>query len=511
MTWSSAQASHLDYVFAVDIAAVDGQPEDEETPEGETWLGIFASLSCDMQGKAVLDIGATATAGSLQAIDHIVRALSDSGETETLRVYPGCQRQFRFGNGQVSSSLSYIEIPQRLDGKLIHLGVHTIDADGVPILLSVKTLKKLGAIIDVARRLVIFQSVNARVAARLQESPSGHLLLDLCSDWMSGAVCLDRFWGEGSQSHDQTSHSKTEGAYMVYPDSGQVPLVQSEAGLDITSHEQAYAVANPHVGDSDHMAESHLALLAQTVQALERCFHPLSLHGESGPERGDHGDYSGESGTEGQSGSIQEHNEGKREASNEASTRNLVGLFADSRPRSARSSSRGAAVHGRTYSRGDGPWLEVRKERTWGVDHLQGLSHSSSIHPSVWSHSSASSPGPLPSDVTEVLKEVQPVPGSKETIDELNTREVAIAGAEASLHRRLQELQRMKGAKAKNKANPTTPPPTKASTTAPPISKAAAPSQASETPVEQDWVMPNHGSRRKPNTLTAEEAEEIHD
>ena len=87
--------------------------------------------------------------------------MSARGESETLRVYPGCQRPFRFGNGQVSSSLSYVEIPQRLDD-LIYLGVRTLDAEGVPVLLSVKMLKKLGALIDVSRRLV-----NARIAIRL--------------------------------------------------------------------------------------------------------------------------------------------------------------------------------------------------------------------------------------------------------------------------------------------------------------------------------------------------------
>ena len=211
----SAEACDVESVFAIDIAVVEGQPEGEEASAGETRLGILASLSCDLSCKAVLDIGATATVGSLQAIDYIVGALAERSESETLRVFPGRQRQFRFGNGQVSSSLSHVELPQRLDGHFVHLGIHTIDAEGVPVLMSIKTLKRLGAIIDVARRLVIFQQVNARVAVRLQESPSGHLLLDLRADWMSGAVSLDRFWEQSSSDTVGAAVSATQGAYMA--------------------------------------------------------------------------------------------------------------------------------------------------------------------------------------------------------------------------------------------------------------------------------------------------------
>ena len=118
-------------VYAVDIAVIiEGQPENDESAGRDGRLGVFASFPFDTRGKAVLDIGATATVGSLQAIDEIMSFMSGRGECETLRVFPGCQRPFRFGNGQISSSLSYVEIPQRLDGRLIHLGVHTLDAEG---------------------------------------------------------------------------------------------------------------------------------------------------------------------------------------------------------------------------------------------------------------------------------------------------------------------------------------------------------------------------------------------
>ena len=382
----SAKACGLDYVFAVDIAVAEGQPEGEEGQQGEAHLSVFANLSCDMRGKAVLDIGATATVGSLQAIEFI-------GESETLRVFPGCQRQFRFGNGHVSSSLSYVELPQRLDGHLIHLGIHTIDAEGVPVLLSIKTLKKLGAIIDVARRLVIFQSVNARVAVRLQESPSGHLLLDLCSDWMSGAVSLDRFWGEETQVREQTSHSKTEGAYMICPASEQFPLTQSEINPDPLQHEQAHAIVNPHVNANDSVADSDLAVLVQTVQALELCFEPLISRVDDLPEQGDHGNHSRGRGAEGQGASQQELIKREGETGFETSSGDLARLLQDSRHRSPKPPCGGGTVHGGPCPGAHGPWFKVREERARRVGCMQNMSHTPILHPGLRSHCSASQPG----------------------------------------------------------------------------------------------------------------------
>ena len=73
----------------------------------------------------------------------------------------------------------------------MHLGVFSLEAPGVPILLSVKTLRRLGALIDVARRCIVFQSVDENVAVRLEETSSGHLLIDLTQDWLTEAVTLD--------------------------------------------------------------------------------------------------------------------------------------------------------------------------------------------------------------------------------------------------------------------------------------------------------------------------------
>ena len=50
---------------------------------------------------------------------------------------------FRFGNGGVQYSSSYVTVPQRLGDQVVRLGMFTIDAEKVPILVGIKTFTKL--------------------------------------------------------------------------------------------------------------------------------------------------------------------------------------------------------------------------------------------------------------------------------------------------------------------------------------------------------------------------------
>ena len=78
---------------------------------------------------------------------------------------------------------SYVEVPQTLKGREIYLGCYALDVEKVPILLSIKTLRKLGAVIDFHRQTIIFKLVDPGIMIPLTKSRSGHLLLDLTRDW----------------------------------------------------------------------------------------------------------------------------------------------------------------------------------------------------------------------------------------------------------------------------------------------------------------------------------------
>ena len=76
---------------------------------------------------------------------------------------------------------NYTTVTVAVAGKEAQLGIHGMEAPGVPILLSVKALEKLGAIIDFKHGVAILSEVSDRVI-RLERAPSGHYLLDLAGD-----------------------------------------------------------------------------------------------------------------------------------------------------------------------------------------------------------------------------------------------------------------------------------------------------------------------------------------
>eukprot|EP00435_Cladocopium_sp_Y103_P011911 s1821_g3.t1 len=75
-------------------------------------------------------------------------------------------------------------------------------AEKVPILVGMRTLTRLGAIIDVPGGWLVLTQVDPTVKVPLQKSAAGHLLVDLTQDWMAQGQPL------------QGSH---DGVYMVLP------------------------------------------------------------------------------------------------------------------------------------------------------------------------------------------------------------------------------------------------------------------------------------------------------
>lgn len=70
------------------------------------------------------------------------------------------QKMFRFGNGSMQSSESYVLLKQSVGTHEIDLGAFTLDARGVPLLLGVKTLERSGAILDIQQSVMILKTVD---------------------------------------------------------------------------------------------------------------------------------------------------------------------------------------------------------------------------------------------------------------------------------------------------------------------------------------------------------------
>jgi hypothetical protein len=160
------------------------------TPSPLAFVGMVAQASkriMDTTGYGVLDLGATETVGSLEALESLMALRhQQAGEDEQIQVFtgPSVNKPFRFGNGGIKFSESYVLIPQRLGEARVMLGLYTIDANKVPILIGMKTLEKLGAIIDVQGQCMVLANVAPDFKIPLGKSHAGHLLVDLTSDWL---------------------------------------------------------------------------------------------------------------------------------------------------------------------------------------------------------------------------------------------------------------------------------------------------------------------------------------
>ena len=140
----------------------------------------------ETEGFGVLDTGATETVAGLAALEWIMYKRHAAGmDHDGFQVLNVPNKLFKFGNGMTQKSESVILLPQRLGDKKLSLGIFTLEAQGVPVLVGIRTLAKLGALIDTGRSAMVLTAINASLLAPLRKSSSGHLLMDLSHDWLS--------------------------------------------------------------------------------------------------------------------------------------------------------------------------------------------------------------------------------------------------------------------------------------------------------------------------------------
>ena len=67
------------------------------------------------------------------------------------------------------------------------LQIHVHDVPNQPVLISVKALRKLGAVIDFSKNEVLYKHVNPRAVIPLEVAGNGHCLMPLGCDLLAGA------------------------------------------------------------------------------------------------------------------------------------------------------------------------------------------------------------------------------------------------------------------------------------------------------------------------------------
>ena len=144
---------------------------------------VEATEGMDRLRFAVLDTGATETVGSMDALDRILSVRQERFGEEEVYIDPSQNKEFKFGNGQTRTAASFVHVPQTIGNQKTTLGVYALDVPQIPVLLGIKTLKRLGAIIDVDSETLEFKKRFPGMQVQLICGQNGHLLLDLCSNW----------------------------------------------------------------------------------------------------------------------------------------------------------------------------------------------------------------------------------------------------------------------------------------------------------------------------------------
>ena len=140
------------------------------------------------QGKGIIDCGATSSLGSVEALEAIQQInLSKKGTTE-MEVDTANRPTFRFGNGQRKTCISTAKLKMGLGQKSGSMEVHVHESSNQPILISVKSLKALGAVIDFSSGEAILKHVDSKKVITFDEEANGHLTMDLTQDLLKNAV-----------------------------------------------------------------------------------------------------------------------------------------------------------------------------------------------------------------------------------------------------------------------------------------------------------------------------------
>lgn len=139
------------------------------------------------QGKAILDGGATRTMGSLFALERYMHNMQEAHGTDGIKEISTSEVDrptFGFGNSQRSKCLSTCQVQLPSKDKSMSLRVHVLEEGRAPVLLSVDSLRRMGAIIDFRNDKAVFTSVAPRTLLSLERSSSGHQLLPLTQDFL---------------------------------------------------------------------------------------------------------------------------------------------------------------------------------------------------------------------------------------------------------------------------------------------------------------------------------------
>ena len=133
-------------------------------------------------GKAIIDGGATASVGSVDAMNRILTLNREKGRHHPVEVDCSQAANFRFGNNGTTSCLSTAQLEVPLENQVGHMKINVHEIPNQPVLLGISSLRALGAVIDFAEDKCILKSVNPSRIIQLERATGGHQVFPLTED-----------------------------------------------------------------------------------------------------------------------------------------------------------------------------------------------------------------------------------------------------------------------------------------------------------------------------------------
>lgn len=181
----ASQSAHLSFsVFGTCEPPATGSLLSADSAE-ETALSLRQILD---EGKAIIDGGATSSVGSVSAMDQIVRLNAEQNSPSDIEIVKEDRPNFRFGNNGRTQCMSTALLDIKLGDALGKMKIHVHNIEGQPVLMSIASLRALGAVIDFDRDEAIFKKIDPCKVIPLERAPSGHQLFPLTKDILSGGV-----------------------------------------------------------------------------------------------------------------------------------------------------------------------------------------------------------------------------------------------------------------------------------------------------------------------------------
>lgn len=142
-------------------------------------------------GMAVIDGGATRSIGSTYALNRVLELNEAKRGTDGLKDVDMQDRpSLGFGNSSRDQRVSTASLAVPWNGVDGALRVHALDKGTSPILLSIHSLRKLGAVIDFGSDCAVFRQVDPKKLIKLEQPAAGHQVIPLTEDAFRGAIEL---------------------------------------------------------------------------------------------------------------------------------------------------------------------------------------------------------------------------------------------------------------------------------------------------------------------------------